>query len=447
MKISDDLIFGVGMSSFQIEGDGKSRNSLWDQFCKQGNIKDGTTAVNACKFLENYESDIALMKELNVQSYRMSLSWARLFPSPNEINKDAVLKYIEIFEELKKQRIAPIVTLNHWDIPMWFYNLGGFEKKANITYFEQYAKFAFEQYDKYVDGWMTHNEPFCIATLGYLRGIQAPGEQNLQKAMEVSYNLLLSHGKVVQLYKERGYRNKIGIVLNLCPAYSEDGSHILTDSFINSWYLEPLFKSQFCSIAIEQLIKEGCDVSFLNEEELEVISTPIDFFGLNYYGPSYVKYSETRSLGYKDVERKKPKTKEEYQAEPEYLFDLLSRLKAEFLHDIPVYITENGLGESTASIADSIEENGMLSIDTYSNVNDDVRINYLENYISQIQKFNNQYPGTVKAYYLWSFLDNFEWALGYTIKFGIVDVDFETQKRTIKKSGYWYKQLIKEREL
>lgn len=465
IKFPKDFIFGTGTSAYQIEGapyeDGRTA-SIWDIYCKKpGKIYRDESGDVACDHYHRYIEDVQLLKKLEVDSYRLSISWPRIFPEKGKVNEKGIEFYINLVDELLKNGIEPMVTLYHWDLPQWADDLGGWLNREVATWFEDFAEVMFKALGDKVKLWITFNEPFCITILGYLKGLHAPGHKDLKEALIAAHNLNLSHGAAVRAYRRHSFKDgQIGITLNLSPGYPAENTpenielSKRADGFVDRWFLDPIFKGKYPEDMVEIYAQKIGELDFIKPGDLESITEPMDFFGVNFYRRNVVKPHSEGLLGYIGIGEETPETPEEWDAYPEVLFDLLIKIKNEYT-DLPIYITENGLaldgylddskddGEfgtimTSAGKIDFVAEDGR--------VHDAVRISYLYNYLKECLKFIEQ-GGNLRGYYLWSLMDNFEWALGYSKRFGITYVDFDTQKRTIKDSGYWYRELIRTGEL
>lgn len=465
MKFSKDFIFGTGTSAYQIEGapyeDGKTA-SIWDTYCSiPGNVYKNHTGNVACDHYHRYKEDIMLLRELGVDSYRLSVSWPRIFPEKGKVNPKGIDFYKRLIEELHIKGIKPMVTLYHWDLPQWADDLGGWLNREIVDWFTQYADVVFKELGSLVPLWITHNEPFCVSMLGYLKGLHAPGHKDLKEALTAAHHILLSHGAAVENFRKHRIKNsEIGITLNLSPGYPATDSvqdikmAIRADGFVNRWFLDPLYKGQYPQDMVALYQSMIGDLDFIRQNDFDLITQPTDFFGINFYRRNMVKTSSEGLLGYVGVSEKTPQTKEEWDQYPDVLYDLLMNVRQNYTK-LPIYITENGIamdGEFDKSDNDEAFGTIMTSYDGVDYVSDDgkvhdnARILYLQKHLKQLLRFMKD-DGNIKGYYAWSLIDNFEWALGYSKRFGLVYVDFETQERVIKDSGYWYKNLIETRQL
>lgn len=436
----DDFIFGTATSSYQIEGawdkDGKGE-SIWDRFSHQeGNVLNGDTGDQACDHYNRFKEDIALMKELNLDSYRFSISWPRIFPEGHgKVNQAGLDFYKELVDELLKAGIEPAITLYHWDLPQAIQEEGGWENRKTTDYFVEYAELLFYELGDKVKSWITHNEPWVASFLGNYFGEHAPGKNDLSAAIQVAHNIMLSHGKVVKKYREMDLDGEIGITLDLheINPVSQSKSDIeaaeLEEEFSNRWFLDPIFKAKYPDKLMNKF-KDNFNLEFIDEGDMEIINQEIDFLGINYYTRHVIEADKSNNIfDYKHVKMiGNPHTEMGWEVYPDGLYNLLINLKEEYT-DKPIYITENGRASDD-------------KVDEYGRVNDKDRIDYYASHLKAVERaIKSGVP--VAGYYAWSLMDNFEWAWGYTRRFGLIYVDFETKKRILKDSAKWYRQLIK----
>jgi len=439
IKFPKDFTWGVATSSYQIEGavneDGRTP-SIWDIFSKtEGKTYQGHTGDVACDHYHRYKEDVKIMKEIGVKAYRFSIAWPRIFPEEGKYNPKGMDFYKRLVDELLKRDIMPVATIYHWDLPQWAYDKGGgWLNRDSVKWYLEYASKLFEELGDVVPLWITHNEPWCSSILSYGIGEHAPGHKNYREALIAAHHILLSHGEAVKAFREMNIKgSKIGITLNLTPAYpaSEKEEDKLAaqyaDGFANRWFLDPIFKGNYPEDMMELYSKIIGEFDFIKEGDLETISVPIDFLGVNYYTRSIVKYDEDSMLKAENVPGPGKRTEMGWEISPESLYDLLKRLDREYTK-LPMYITENG-----AAFKDEVTEDGR--------VHDYERIEYIKEHLKVIARFIEE-GGNLKGYFVWSLLDNFEWAHGYSKRFGIVYVDYETQKRILKDSAFWYKEVI-----
>ncbi|HHY80170.1 MAG TPA: beta-glucosidase, partial [Thermoanaerobacter sp.] len=428
IKFPKDFVWGVATSSYQIEGavneDGRTP-SIWDTFSKtEGKTYNGHTGDVACDHYHRYKEDVEILKEIGVKAYRFSIAWPRIFPEEGKYNPKGMDFYKRLVNELLKKDIMPAATIYHWDLPQWAYDKrGGWLNRDSVKWYVEYATKLFEELGDVIPLWITHNEPWCASILSYGIGEHAPGHKNYREALIAAHHILLSHGEAVKAFREMNIKgSKIGITLNLTPAYpaSEKEEDKLAaqyaDGFSNRWFLDPIFKGNYPEDMMELYSKIIGEFDFIKEGDLETISVPIDFLGVNYYTRSIVKYNEDSMLKAENVPGPGKRTEMGWEISPESLYDLLKRLDREYAK-LPIYITENG-----AAFKDEVTEDGR--------VHDYERIEYIKEHLKAAAKFIGE-GGNLKGYFVWSLMDNFEWAHGYSKRFGIVYVDYETQKRIL----------------
>lgn len=433
----EDFVWGTATASYQIEGavfaDGRGE-SIWDRFCRMpGRVHGGHRGDIACDHYRRYAEDVAIMKELGVDSYRFSIAWPRIFPAgrgkPNPKGLDF---YQRLLDELEKAGIKPMATLYHWDLPQVLQEeFGGWVSRDVAKYFRDYAVYVLERIGERLHWVVTINEPWVAAMLGYGYGVHAPGIRDFKAALTAGHHLLYGHGLVVQAFREMGLPGEIGITLNLTPYYphsdAEEDIAVARrmDGFNNRWYLDPVFKGQYPQDVVEWFEERKILPSFPGED-LAVIAQPTDFLGINYYSRGIVGHSEEDPFGVKQYPPEFPVTDMDWEIYPQGLYDLLTRLHQDY-GPIPLYITENG-----AAFPDKVED---------GRVHDKDRIAYLEAHIQKAaEAIAHGVP--LRGYYVWSLLDNFEWAFGYSKRFGIVYVDYQSLERIIKDSGLWYRDFL-----
>ncbi|KGP92284.1 beta-glucosidase [Pontibacillus chungwhensis BH030062] len=442
-RFKEDFIFGTATSSYQIEGAasvGGRTPSIWDTFSMTpGKVHNGDTGEVACDHYHRFEEDIEIIKSLGVDSYRFSIAWPRIFPHEGQYNPEGMAFYKRLATRLKEEGIRPFVTLYHWDLPQWAYEKGGFTNRESINWFLEYAEKCFEELDDVVDMWITHNEPWCVAMLGYYEGVHAPGHQNLQESLQVAHHLLLSHGKAVELYKETLQMQKpIGITLNMSPVYpasveTQDYTAAQAyDGYLNRWFIDPVFKGSYPEDMKTLYGNNGCEFEFIKEGDLKSISIPCDFFGINFYNRALIEASSENPLTFQPAPSDYEKTGMGWDISPNEFKELIYRVREEYT-TLPIFITENG-----AAFDDVLEPDG--------SVHDEGRKGYVEQHLTAVADLNEE-GMNIKGYYLWSLLDNFEWAFGYDKRFGITYVDFETQNRYVKDSAKRYTDIVRSRTI
>lgn len=428
-----DFKWGTATASYQIEGaaheDGRGE-SIWDRFSRTpGKVLNGHTGDVACNHYHLYKEDVAIMKELGVDSYRFSIAWPRIYPNgTGQINRKGLDFYKRLVEELLEKGIEPAATLYHWDLPQALEDKGGWLKRDTARYFQDYAAAMFKELGDTVKQWITLNEPWCSAFLGYGNGVHAPGKSDFNSHLHAAHHLLLAHGLALQAYRELNLKSEVGITLNLAPQYpasdsaQDQAAARKADGFQNRWYLDPLFRGFYPQDMPEFL---AAVAPVIQPGDFDLISGTVDFLGINYYSRSVVRADGQG--GYEALPPQGPVTHMGWEVYPQGLYDLLVRVHEDY-GPIPLYITENG-----AAYPDPVEQ---------GRVHDPERTAYLQQHFAQAAKLIEA-GVPLKGFYVWSLLDNFEWAFGYERRFGIVYVDFETQERIIKDSGRWYQSFLK----
>ncbi|ADL51094.1 GH1 family beta-glucosidase [Clostridium cellulovorans] len=437
LRFPKDFIFGTATAAYQIEGaykEDEKGESIWDRFSHiPGNVAKMHNGDIACDHYHRYKEDVQLLKSLGIKSYRFSIAWPRIFPKGfGEINQKGIQFYRDLIDELIKNDIEPAITIYHWDLPQKLQDIGGWANPQVADYYVDYANLLFREFGDRVKTWITHNEPWVASYLGYALGVHAPGIKDMKMALLAAHNILLSHFKAVKAYRELEQDGQIGITLNLSTCYSNsaDEEDIAaahrSDGWNNRWFLDAALKGTYP----EDMIKIFSDTNIMPElpKELftEVFETS-DFLGINYYTRQVVKNNSEAFIGAESVAMDNPKTEMGWEIYPQGLYDLLTRIHRDY-GNIDLYITENG-----AAFNDMVNRDGK--------VEDENRLDYLyTHFAAALSAIEAGVP--LKGYYIWSFMDNFEWAEGYEKRFGIVHVNYKTQERTIKKSAYWYKELI-----
>lgn len=425
--------FGVATSAYQIEGavteDGRGP-SIWDTFSHTpGIIADGTTGDMACDHYHRYADDVGLMQRLDIDSYRFSLAWPRILPNGHgPINARGLAFYDALVDALLEKHIEPCVTLYHWDLPQALQDHGGWTHRDTAKVFQEYVTVASRALGDRVKCWITHNEPWCTAALGYFTGINAPGWHQGASAIQVGHHVLYSHGLGVRTIREEVPGAQIGLSLNLkgiIPFSNDEADQTAADTadiYHNRWFLDPLFKGRYPKDLTRVLNIAGFDVPTWG---FDIIQEPIDFLGINYYTTDMVSHAESPDIMPFHIVSPKRVTEMGWPIVPEGLHDILLRVSNEYTRQ-PLYITENG-----AAYPDSCEND---------QVHDGKRIEYLSQHLQALGAALRE-GVDVRRYYVWSLLDNYEWEWGYSRRFGLVYVDYATQKRIVKDSGWWYQAV------
>ncbi len=437
-----DFRWGVATAAYQIEGgagaDGKGE-SIWDRFCHAPDkIANGDTGDTACDHYHRYSQDIKLMKKLGLKNYRLSLAWSRLFPNgTGALNQKGADFYSRLIDELLQQGIEPMVTLYHWDLPQALQDRGGWGNGDIADWFADYATGAFELLGDRVKTWLTHNEPWVVAYAGHRQGRHAPGLTDFGLAVQVSHNLMLSHAKAVQVYRGANHPGgRIGIALNLYPitaasdAPENQEAARRADGYHNRWFLDPVLRGEYPQDMLK-FFQESFGTPSISPGDLELLkSNPVDFLGINYYFRKIVKHGSIDPVLH--LAEVKPESSQytamNWEIHPQSLTELLVAIAKNY-NNPAIVITENG-----AAFADSPTANGA--------VDDDDRLAFLRGHFEEAHRAI-QAGVRLEGFYVWSLLDNFEWACGYDKRFGLIYVDYPTQQRTFKKSALWYRDVIK----
>ena len=441
----ENFIWGSATASYQIEGAWDKHDkgeSTWDRFTHTpGKIKNNDNGDVANDHYRLWKKDIALMKKLGLQAYRFSIAWPRILPSGRgKVNQKGLDFYSRLVDGLLEAKIKPFVTLFHWDLPQKLEDDGGWVVRSTAEAFVEYTDVVTRALGDRVKSWITHNEPAVVAWLGYETGVHAPGMKDLSLAVRSSHHLLLSHGLAIPVIRRNSSNAEAGIVLNIgwkVPASNSTADMDLArldDGRWFRWFADPVYARGYPLDIADHFSRAGAlpnGMDFVKPGDMKVIAAPTDFIGLNYYG---------RNLHRADVpdndpqiDYPLPKTPENWtemgwENYPDGLTGSLGRVYFDYLPR-KIYITENGASYSTPP-------------DERRNVPDVHRTNYLKTHFAAAHRAI-QAGVPLAGYFVWSLMDNFEWSFGYGQRFGIVWVDFETQKRIPKDSAKWYKTVIK----
>ncbi len=434
----ESFLWGVSTSAYQIEGshdaDGKGE-SIWDRFSHiPGKIANNDNGDIACDHYRRFREDVRLLKELGIKSYRFSISWPRIFPDgKGRVNQKGLDFYKDLAGELAENGIIPMATLYHWDLPQKLQDNGGWLNRDTASYFAEYAGLAFSKIGG-IRHWATFNEPWVSSFVGHWLGGHPPGFTDFSRAVSAAHNTLVAHGKAVRIFRESGLAGEIGIVLNLNPVYPAAESREDYDAalrygeFLNGWFLDPVLKGKYPEKLAGRL-SEKKNLPEFHSDDMKIINTPVDYIGMNTYTASCVKNNPgIQPLELSFLSTGKPVTDTGWEIYPEGLYDLLKYID-ETYKGIKIIITENG-----AAFRDKVNQN--------NEVEDSERIKYLNEHIAQVHRALGE-GVNLAGYYVWSFLDNFEWKMGYDKRFGLVYVDYETQERIIKNSGHWFANICK----
>ncbi len=427
-----DFLWGVATASYQVEGavdeDGR-KPSIWDTYCRTpGKIAHGHTGDVAADQYHRYREDVELMGQLGVGAYRFSMAWPRIIPDGRgAVNERGLDYYKHLIGALREASIEPVVTLYHWDLPQSLEDGGGWRNRETAYAFAEYAAACFDHFPE-VTRWITLNEPYCSSVLGYYIGRHAPGLRDHDAAMGALHHLLLGHGLAVERF--RGRDGEIGITLNMTtprPATANPRDVHAADraaDLTTRMFLDPLFGRGYCDRYLETYnltmpVQSG---------DLDIVASPIDFLGINYYWEDAVRHDSDHPEGFGVAPTYHERTTREWPVTPEGLIRHLRRVR-ETTGDLPLYITENGM-----SLDDTLTDGATAC-------NDRRRIDYLATHLAVCRRaIDEGIP--LKGYFLWSFIDNFEWSFGYEKRFGIVYCDFTDGRRVPKDSFYYYRDVI-----
>lgn len=443
MQFPRDFLWGVATSSYQIEGaalaDGRGE-SIWDRFSHTpGLVENGDTGDVACDHYNRYQADIDLMASLGVQAYRFSVAWPRILPEgTGRVNTRGLDFYKRLVDGLLAKGITPAITLYHWDLPQALQDRGGWAYRDTAYRFAEYADHVFQALGKEVPIWMTINEPWVAGFLGHWFGVHAPGLKDLRTSLAAIHHMLLGHGLATRLYKQLGLPGQIGIAPNLFPTYPETDTPAdraaawKSDGFTNRWFLDPVLRGAYPQDMVDLYTARVGELDFIHADDLPLIGSPIDFLGINFYERRIIGAEPLHDLGWKvvhpPVSNGIPRTDLGWEIVPWCLTDLLKRVKADY-GDVPIYITENGAHFNDAPGADG-------------QVHDDRRVAFLRGHFAAAHQAIAE-GVNLKGYFCWSFMDNFEWAMGYSKRFGLVYVDYPTQQRIPKESAYFLRDVIR----
>lgn len=433
-----DFLWGVATAAAQIEGaayeDGKGP-SIWDVFVRQpGTILNGDTNAIACDSYHRVEEDVALLKQLGVQTYRFSFSWSRILPDgKGPVNPAGIAYYKKLLALLKENGISPNATIYHWDLPYALQLQGGFGNPEIVFWYTHYAEVLLDNFGQDIDYWVTFNEPIAVY-VGHALGTFAPGLRDEKYARQCLHNLLLCHGKAVQLFRSKHLPGKIGIVVDVWkhyparPGNPDDEAIALYHNECAGYgmFLHPLFLGGYSDTLVSYLLAHGW-MPEIHAGDFDIIRQPLDFYGLNFYN-ALIDHADLLQAP-QDTSKNGGNVQQRPENHTEKLYDVLHMLKEQYHIDIPIFLSENGMaldgGGNKARILD-----------------DQDRIDYIKGVLIPLHKAMAD-GIDVRGYYLWSLMDNFEWSAGYEARFGLYYTDFETLERIPKKSAGWYADLIR----
>jgi beta-glucosidase len=445
-RFPDGFAWGTATASYQIEGavdeDGRSP-SIWDTFSHTpGKVQDGDTGDVADDHYRRYEEDVALMADLGVGWYRFSLAWPRLQPDGRGALNDAGVDfYSRLIDALLAKGIQPWVTLYHWDLPQVLQDNGGWPERDTAERFAEYAAAVYDRLHDRVRHWTTLNEPWVSAFIGHATGRHAPGIQDPEAALRAAHHLMLGHGLAIGAMRAQGDGESVfGITLNVSPtdAASDDPADVdaarRADGLTNRIFLDPLLRGGYPEDVLEA-VRGVTDGGHIRDGDAERIHVALDFLGVNYYYRTVVRAGTgeepTPWVGNGDIERVSrglPQTEMGWEIDPHGLYDFLTRVARDY-PDVPLYVTENG-----AAFADEKSADGA--------VHDPARIEYLDAHFGAAHRAIAD-GVDLRGYFVWSLMDNFEWSFGYSKRFGLIYVDYETLERTPKDSARWFARVTR----
>ncbi|MGX6979744.1 glycoside hydrolase family 1 protein [Vagococcus elongatus] len=452
LKFPNDFFWGAAASAPQTEGYSLSKGkspSTWDQWFKLSPEKfyQNQGPTDTSNTYELYGEDIQRMAEMGMNSYRTSISWSRLLPDGRSVNTEAVSFYRAYFNNLNANGVEPIINLFHFDMPWWLMEKGGWETRESVEAFTFYAKTCFELFGDIVKYWTTFNEPIVHIECGYLYGFHYPAIQNFKKAVQVGYHTLIAHTSAVEAFRKSKREGKIGIILNISPSYARSEAENDQKAKENAdllnikSFLDPCVWGEI-SQDLKILLKENNLLPKTQSNDIHLISqNTVDFIGLNYYQPRRVKAPEEYNTPAKmpedfyapyDWPGKKMNVYRGWEIYPKALYDVAIMIKEEY-KNIPWFVSENGIGVSNEDRF--MDENKVIQ--------DDYRIEFIQDHLKELHKGIKD-GSNCFGYHAWTFVDCWSWLNGYRNRYGFYRVDLENNyARSLKKSGLWYKELIK----
>lgn len=441
LRFPPGFVFGASTAAYQIEGIGDGRGpSIWDTFARTpGKVTNGDNGDIACDHYHRLHDDLDLISWLGLNSYRFSISWTRVMPGGRgPVSTHGLDFYKRMVDGLLARGIAPMATLYHWDLPQPVQDAGGWAMRDTVGRFCDYAQTVLDAIGTSVPLWMTVNEPFCAGMIGHLQGRHAPGLIDLHSALAASHHLLLAHGQAVGLIRSIAPGAQVGnsvLISDISAATDSEAdieAALRLDGHENRWFLEPVFRGGYPADMLEWYAAQAA-LDFVRDGDLEVIAAPLDFSGINYYETKTVvsdldePYHLATVLPAVGLRPDGPLTANGIDARPAGLGRILRRLRDDY-PAMPLYVTENG-----APFHDYVDPDGQ--------VKDPWRVRYLAEHLAEVSEAIAD-GIDVRGYFVWSLLDNFEWADGYSKRFGLFFVEFGTQARIAKSSAAWYRQLI-----
>lgn len=429
----DGFVFGAATAAYQIEGHqfGGAGPTHWDTFAAgPGNVVRAENGTVACDHYHRFAEDLNLMKEAGFDAYRFSTSWARVMPDGRQVNPDGLDFYDRLVDAMLERGLQPFQTLYHWELPSALADKGGWTNRDTCAYFGDFTDVITDRIGDRVACVATINEPWCVAYLSYFLGHHAPGQRDIRAAARAMHHILLAHGTALARLRAKGISN-CGIVLNFDHTEPQDDSAAAaqaaatTDAIFNRWFIEGITKGTYPA---EALAGFGPHMPENWQDDMDMIAQNIDFLGVNYYTRHMVN-ADANGVWPHTTSQEGPgdKTQMGWEIYPDGLRNFLNRLAQDYVGDLPIYVTENGM-----AWADHVED-GI--------VNDDIRIRFIADHMAATRQAIAE-GANVRGFFYWSLLDNYEWAFGYEKRFGLIHVDFETLKRTPKASYHALKSAI-----
>jgi len=440
LRFPADFLWGVSTAAYSIEGawneDGKGE-SIWDRFTHTpGHVADGSTGDVACDHYHRVAEDVDLMAELGLGSYRFSVSWPRIFPAgTGALNRKGLDFYSRLVDTLRERGIEPFLVLYQWDLPLALQGQGGWENPDTARHFAEYARRLYRELGDRVHYWITHNEPFVPSMVSYLEGAHPPALRDPQRALDVSRQILLSHGLAVQAFRQEGRAGKIGLSTIVFPIHSADDSETSLqaarryDGYFHRWFLDPLFRGSFPEDLVSWYRAKGLNVPDLSPEEARLTAQPIDFLGVCYFSRFVVRQAAEPLLEVEVVAPPPERCNDlGWEIYPGGIYESLARVQADYAPR-EIYVSENGI-----PLADHPDPDGQ--------VRDQERSGFLARCLGFVHRALQE-GVPVRGYSVWSLLDNLEWDLGLSKRFGLVYVDYASLRRIPKLSYAWYRQVVR----
>lgn len=431
-----DFLFGAATAAYQIEGQsfGGAGPCHWDSFAATGgNVVNGENGSRACEHYLRYEEDLDLVKDANMQGYRFSTNWSRIFPDgPDTVNQEGLDFYDRLVDAMLARELKPFCTLYHWELPQWMSDRGGWRNPDVAGHFADFAALIGDRLGDRLSHIATINEPWCVSYLSHLIGVHAPGLRDIRATARSMHYVLLAHGRAMQALRAQG-RTNLGIVLNQewfepMDSTPESATAVaMSNGIFNDWFLGGVFKGQYPQIVLDGL---GPHMPLGWQDDMATIATDLDWLGINYYSRGIMSADTTPGAMWPHTIHNRgslPQTQMGWEIYPEGLYLTLKRIVETYSSTTPIYITENGMASADEVV------NGA--------VNDQTRLDYLNDHILAVARAADE-GVPMKGYFAWSLLDNYEWSFGYEKRFGLVHVDYDTMKRTPKASYHALKRAI-----